>query len=71
MAILIKDLPESVVLDRQAMLAITGGGGAHGRRTVLGRASFRSARLIACPTGFARDRLPDAKGRSPGTTPLK
>lgn len=44
--IVIKDLPESVDLDRQAMLAITGGARTRGRPTFLGRTIFRSTRII-------------------------
>ena len=44
--IVIKDLAESIDLDRQAMHAITGGARVRGRPTVLGRTIFRSAGII-------------------------
>lgn len=50
--IVIKDLPESVDLDRQAMVAITGGARTRGRQTLIGSTIFRSARIVNYPTGF-------------------
>jgi hypothetical protein len=69
--IVIKDLPESVDLDRQAMVAITGGARARDRQTLLGRTIFRSARTINDPTSFAYSPLADANGRSAANTPPK
>jgi hypothetical protein len=50
--IVIKDLPESVDLDRQAMVAISGGARTRGRQTFIGSTIFRSARIVNYPTGF-------------------
>lgn len=44
--IVIKDLPESIDLDRQAMLAITGGARVRGRPTSLGRAIFSGTKIV-------------------------
>lgn len=72
MAILvIKDLPESVDLDRQAMVAIAGGRRARGRQTLLGGTIFRRARILNYPIGFTCNRLAGVNERSAGTTPLK
>ncbi len=48
--IVIKDLAESLDLDRQAMLAITGGARVRGRPAVLGRTIFRSSSLMGKPS---------------------
>lgn len=53
MAILIKDLPESVELDRQAMTAIAGGARVRGRQTRLGGTILRHDRIVNYPAGFA------------------
>jgi hypothetical protein len=50
--IVIKDLAESVDLDRQAMLAITGGARTRGRQPYTGNTIFRSARIVNYPAGF-------------------
>ena len=50
--IVIKDLPESVDLDRQAMVDIRGGARTRGRQTFIGSTIFRSARIVNYPTGF-------------------
>jgi hypothetical protein len=58
MAILvIKDLPENVDLDRQAMAAITGGARVRGSQSSLGRTTFRSTRVMNYPTSFASEPL--------------
>ena len=44
--IVIRDLPESVELDRLAMLAITGGSRFRARPGVIGRSAFRGQRLF-------------------------
>lgn len=65
--IVIKDLPESVDLDRQAMVAITGGARSRGRQTFIGSTIFRGARIVNYPTGFASNPLTNAnrqEGRS-------
>lgn len=55
--IVIKDLPESVDLDRQAMTAITGGARTRGRQPFPGTTIFRSTRIVNYPPGFARNPL--------------
>lgn len=71
MAIVIKDLPGSVDLDRQAMIATTGGARASGRQTLLGRTIFHSARTINYPTSFAYRPLADVNGQSAENRPHK
>lgn len=44
--IIIKDLPESIDLDRKAMLAITGGARTHGRQNFLGRTILPGTRIV-------------------------
>lgn len=51
--IVIKDLTESVDLDRQAMIAITGGARTPGRQTFPVQAISRSNRIVDYPAGFA------------------
>lgn len=57
MAILIKDLPDSIELDRQAMTAIAGGSRIRGRQTTLGRTVVRPDRIVNYPAGFAGKQL--------------
>jgi hypothetical protein len=59
----IKDLPQSVELDRKAMLAIVGGTRAGARPTDLVGTTFRSGRIVDYPPGFERDRSDEAKGQ--------
>lgn len=62
--IVIKDLPESVDLDRRAMLAIAGGARLGGQRNILPGTLFRNARIIAHPGGALADSARrDAKAR--------
>jgi hypothetical protein len=61
-SIVIKDLSESIDLDRQAMTAITGGA------RVRGRTILRSTRIIQYPPGFDRTPTADAGQRSPVNT---
>jgi hypothetical protein len=49
--IVIKDLSESVELDREAMVAITGGSRIGGRQPFVGR-QLRSKGLVTFPKGF-------------------
>lgn len=64
----IKDLPESVDLDRQAMLAISGGARVRGRSAPVARSLVRSTRIIDYPAGFGSSlRRPAATaGKPPG-----
>ena len=60
--IVIKDLPESTELDRQAMLAIAGGSRFRAGARVVGRAAIQRVRLF--------DLLPGgASKKSPATRP--
>jgi len=69
--IVIKDLPENVELDRQAMVAITGGARVSVRQTYLGRAISSSTRILNYPPSFARNSRADANGQSARSTPRK
>jgi len=59
----IKDLPQSVELDRAAMLAIVGGARARSRPADLVGAALRSSRIVDYPPGFVRDKSVDANGQ--------
>lgn len=59
--IVIKDLTESIDLDRQAMQAITGGARVRGRSAPVGSTIVRSERIIKYPACFG------ASPRSGGT----
>jgi hypothetical protein len=69
--IVIKDLPESVDLDRRAMAAITGGMRARGHQTALGRRLFRSVGVASHGTAFGRDWLVDVDRRAAVRISLK
>lgn len=55
--IIIKDLTESVDLDRKAMTAIIGGARAGGRQPAFGQSLFQVNRLVSYPAGFQRNPL--------------
>jgi hypothetical protein len=59
----IKDLPQSVELDRRAMLAIVGGARAGARPIDLVGATFQSGRIVDYPPGFVRDRPEEENGQ--------
>lgn len=65
--IAIKDLPENVELDRQAMQAISGGARTGGRQNFPGRPMLQSARLIDYPGAL----LADAGGQMPAGKTFK
>ena len=55
--IVIKDLSENIDLDRQAMVAITGGARTRGRqpyagRQLAGRSILRDTRIVDFPAGY-------------------
>jgi hypothetical protein len=50
--IVIKDLLESVELDRKAMVAIVGGARGSGSRVQPGGTIFRTNRIVSYPAGF-------------------
>jgi len=52
----IKDLPQSVELDRKAMLAIVGGTRVGARPIDLVGATLRAGRIVDYPPGFVRDK---------------
>jgi hypothetical protein len=58
-SIVIKDLSESVALDREAMVAITGGARAGVRPPFVARTQ-RSDRLVTFPKGFVSDQRSDS-----------
>jgi len=64
--IVIKDLAESVDLDRQAMIAITGGARTRGRQTFVGGTIFRSNRIVGNPSGFTTKPPVNDNGQSTG-----
>lgn len=68
--IVIKDLPESVDLDRQAMLAIAGGARFRGRAGKAERPALHGTRLFVYPAGLADRLVPDAAGRPAARSPL-
>lgn len=53
--IVIKDLTDSVELDRKAMLAISGGARTRGRQAALAHRITHQARVLDYPAGFSRD----------------
>lgn len=55
--IVIKDLQESVDLDRQAMTAITGGARSRARQPLPAQSILRSTRIVSYPPGFPRATL--------------
>ncbi|MGZ3237352.1 MAG: hypothetical protein ACXU8A_08245 [Burkholderiaceae bacterium] len=57
--IVIKDLPENVELDREAMIAITGGARSGGRSTFVRGTVLRSTSIANYPTGSAIKRPAD------------
>ena len=67
--IAIKDLPENVDLDRQAMRVITGGSRTGVRQNFRGHSMLRSVRIIDYPAGRAGNAVADASRRS--ATPLE
>lgn len=56
-SIVIKDLTESVDLDRKAMTTITGGARTRGSQTFPTHTIFRTTRIIDYPAGFTRNPL--------------
>ncbi len=69
--IAIKDLPESIDLDRQAMLAIAGGTRFGGRWNFLGRTVLRNERIIDYPGRFLAYSVAGAVGRMADRKPVK
>ena len=63
--IVIKDLTESVELDREAMSAITGGARTRGNQSSFDPAIFRSTKIVNYPPGFAH--IPTGKKNTPAT----
>jgi hypothetical protein len=61
----IKDLPQSVELDRDAMLAISGGARTGARPVAPTGTALRSGRIVDYPPGFARDAAQEADGQRP------
>lgn len=61
----IKDLPQSVELDRRAMLAVVGGARAGARPADLVESAVRSGRIVDYPPGFVRDKPAEANAQRP------
>jgi hypothetical protein len=57
--IVIKDLLESVELDRKAMVAVVGGARRSGGRPPVGGTIFRTNRIVNYPAGFVGRPLPE------------
>jgi hypothetical protein len=57
----VKDLPQSVALDRKAMNAIAGGARTGVRPVDLSGAATRGGRIVDYPPGFGRDRPTDKR----------
>ncbi|MBS1191782.1 MAG: hypothetical protein H6R10_3574 [Rhodocyclaceae bacterium] len=60
--IVVKNLSESIDLDRQAMAAIAGGARIRGRTIAPAQTLLRSTRIVSYPPGFA-GRGPVAAGK--------
>lgn len=65
--LVIKDLPESIELDREAMKAVTGGARSAGHQTPLARATAKS-RSLRFQTDIDREPF---TGRAPAGTPSR
>jgi hypothetical protein len=63
--IIIRDLPESVDLDRQAMLAIMGGARFRSRAADVARPAFRGKRLVGYPSGRTGKAEPETAPGAP------
>lgn len=62
--IVIKDLAESIDLDRQAMTSIVGGARARGRQPLMVRRTIDTTRIVNYPRGFAGNLPADIRGPS-------
>ena len=60
--IVVKDLPESIDLDREAMTSITGGARMRAPKTIFTRTMSQGARIVNYPPGFPHSPLADVKG---------
>ena len=69
--ILIKDLAESVDLDREAMTAITGGARVRTPQAYFQQSTLGDSRIFSYPKGLARKPLEKAQGQSAKTGLLK
>ena len=58
MALIIKDLPKSDDLDREAMRSIVGGGRTGSRSAPIDQARTDSGRLVDYPPGFGQGSIP-------------
>lgn len=56
--IVIKDLPENIELDRQAMIAITGGARTRGTQPVRARSILRSTGILNYPASATSPQQP-------------
>lgn len=63
-SITIKDLPDSIELDREAMRTITGGSRSGGRQAFPHRSLVRGSGLINAPSGFTHRIVPSKQGSS-------
>ncbi len=63
-SIIIKDLAESMDLDRKAMLAVIGGARRGGYPSPLASTALQSTRLVDYPAGFGHAHLASVKSNS-------
>ncbi|WP_242489874.1 hypothetical protein [Noviherbaspirillum cavernae] len=69
--IVIKDLPDSIDLDRDAMLAVTGGARSGMHRPFAGRMVARDNRIVNFPKGFVSPSQTDAGKQAAGSKSRK
>ena len=62
--ITIKDLPENIDLDHQAMASITGGARVRTSNTIFSRTTFQGSRIVNYPLGFSQTPTMDVKNRN-------
>ena len=65
MALIIRDLPQSDDLDREAMRSIVGGVRTGARPAHIDQASTESGRIVDYPPGFGRQESTPARSQSP------
>jgi hypothetical protein len=69
--IVIKDLSDSIDLDREAMLAISGGSRNGGRPAISAQTLFRHNRIVNYPAGFGSNPMADAYRQAARNKTLK
>ena len=59
--IVVKDLPENIDLDREAMTSITGGARMRASKTIFTHLPLQGSRIVTYPPGFPRTPLANVK----------